>query len=178
MQRKAELWGVRPRIWVFTVLGVTLAFLAGRPRNEPVKHSSEQLSPSDITSSMAASKAESTHPPRAASSHTNSTAALPAIIRHLSDPDANIRFSALEELSTLKLGQQDLLPLLIACLNDSHPRVRASAALHLGALRMSAGDAVPALKQLAFTDTNELVRSRAKDALYNIRFYDFGPNDF
>ena len=178
MQRKAEFWGVRPRIWIFTMLGVALAFLAGRTGNQPLELSSDQLPSSKITSSLAANKTENTQPQPAISPGTNSTTALPSIIRHLSDPDANIRISALEELGNLNLAQLDLLPLLIACLNDSDSRIRADAALRLGALRMSAGDAVPALKQLAFTDTNELVRSRAKDALYNIRFYDFGPNDF
>ena len=178
MQRKAEFWGVRPRIWVFTMLGVALAYFAGRTGTSPLELSSDQLPSSKITSSLAANKTEKTQPQPTVSPNTNSTAALPAIIRHLSDPDTNIRVSALEDLSKLKLAQQDLLPLLIACLNDSDPRIRADAALRLGALRMSAGDAVPALKQLAFTDINELVRSRAKDALYNIRFYDFGPNDF
>lgn len=176
MQRKAEFWGVRPRFWVFTVLGVVFAFLVGQPRNEPIEQTSEQQLYSEITATLPAKIPEQPQP--TISSRTNSIAALPAIIRHLSDPDANIRFTALEELSTLKLAPHDLLPLLIACLNDSDPRIRADAALRLGALRLIAGDAVPALKQLAFTDTNDLVRSRAKDALYNIRFYDFGPKDF
>ena len=36
-------------------------------------------------------------------------------------------------------------------------------------------DAVPMLKQLAQTETDDLVRARVKDALYNIRMYDYSP---
>jgi hypothetical protein len=177
MQRKPEPRGVRARIWVFTVIGVTLAYLAGRLTNQPIKDPSDQPPLVAITTSPAANKTEPAHYQLSVSPRTNSAIAFSTIVRHLSDPDAHIRLAALEHLDNLKLNPEDILPLFIACLNDSDAEIRANAALRLGTLRMAAADAVPALKQLAFNDTDELVRSRAKDALYNIRFYDFGWQD-
>ncbi|MGZ8919374.1 MAG: HEAT repeat domain-containing protein [Limisphaerales bacterium] len=95
------------------------------------------------------------------------------MLQRLSDPDASVRLKTLEELDVLKLPEKDLVPLLTTCLADVDPRVRAFAALRLGSLSIAASDAVPALKHLAKMDSDELVRSRAKDALFNIRFYDF-----
>ena len=176
MQPKAELFGVRPRIWALIALGVGAAYLGSRfadktPSTEP---SARTPSLTGLESPiLTATPSRQLLPPTTHSSTNDAQ-----ILQSLSDPDSNIRLRALNQMAALKLENQDVLPLLIACLHDSEARVRAEAALQLGALGMPANDAVAVLKQLAFTDTNDLVRSRAKDALYNIRFYDFGPQDF
>lgn len=103
-----------------------------------------------------------------------------AVLQQLSDPDPKVRLAALDRLEHLRPAAPDAIPVLNTCLHDSDPDVRAKAALQLGAYRMLAADAVPELKRLAFGDNNEIVRSRAKDALYNIRLYDYSPlmNEF
>lgn len=98
------------------------------------------------------------------------------ILQRLSDPDTGIRLEALEDLRRFGPHANEAVPVLISCLQDRDPQVRASAATQLGALRMAAADAVPQLKLLAFNDDDDSVRSRAKDALYNIRLYDFSPD--
>ena len=75
----------------------------------------------------------------------------------------------------MELPNSERISLLTACLSDSDPRIRAHAALRLGSFRLAAMDAVPMLKQLAQTETDDLVRARVKDALYNIRMYDYSP---
>jgi len=177
MERNAELFGIRARIWGIVVLGTAVVYLAARFSHKPTSSISTPVPPDTVAPPIVASMPGRTGAKAInATSHSNSDAA--TIVHNLSDPDPGIRLQALVQLQALKPSPQDVLPLLIACLNDSDAHVRAETALCLGALRMAANDAVPALKQLAFSDTNELVRSRAKDALYNIRFYDFGPKDF
>jgi HEAT repeat protein len=183
MQPKAELFGVRPRVWVLMALMALITLAIG------VVYLSHQLTDQALSINTTAQtrslttqleSAKTTAPPsrqlviRTDNSSTNAA----QILQNLSDPDSNIRLHALNQMAALKLEIEDVLPLLIACLHDSEARVRAEAALHLGTLGMPANDAVAVLKQVAFTDTNDLVRSRAKDALYNIRFYDFGQQDF
>ncbi|HEX7863099.1 MAG TPA: HEAT repeat domain-containing protein [Verrucomicrobiae bacterium] len=101
-----------------------------------------------------------------------------SVLLQLSDPDAKVRRSALTFLPVLTPPNYDVVPILTACLNDTDADVRATAAEQLSAMRMSAIAAVPKLKELAKLDLNERVQSRAKDALYNIRGYDFGLKDF
>lgn len=98
-----------------------------------------------------------------------------ALLQRLSDPDKNIRLAAIRELEELRPAASDAVPVLNSCLQDPDPEVRASAVVQLGSYRMLAADSVPQLKLLAFGDDSDLVRSRAKDALYNIRLYDYSP---
>jgi len=70
------------------------------------------------------------------------------------------------------------IPELIECLRHPSPPVRAAAALALGAQRFGALEAIPVLKELAHDDSDDVVRRRASDALYNIRLYDWGPGEF
>lgn len=66
------------------------------------------------------------------------------------------------------------LPYLISCLSDPSPHVRAEAAAALSTFSVSAREAIPALTSVAENDSDENVRKRAKEALYNIRGYDRG----
>jgi HEAT repeat protein len=86
-----------------------------------------------------------------------------------------IRLQAIADWTRIEKDLGELVPLLATCLDDSDPEVRARAAFELGLLRMMASDAVPQLKALALNDSVDRVRSHARDALYNIRLYDFGP---
>ena len=70
---------------------------------------------------------------------------------------------------------ESAIPQLIECLDHPSAVIRAEAAFRLGTYRQAALDAAPALKKVAREDEDDLVRSRAKDALFNIRVYDFGP---
>lgn len=98
-----------------------------------------------------------------------------ALLQALSDPDVSVRLDALRQLAALKKQDSEVIATLIACLSDPEASVRAFAVARLGAFRMAASDAVPRLKELARDDPNEQVRSRARDALYNIRLYDYSP---
>jgi HEAT repeat protein len=97
------------------------------------------------------------------------------LLQQLSDPEVNVRLSAVETLEGLELPSSERVTLLTACLSDSDPRIRAHAALRLGSLRLAAVDALPVLKQLAQIETDDVVRARVRDALYNIRMYDYSP---
>jgi hypothetical protein len=178
MHQKFRPSGIRPRVWMTLAVILASVSLTSRFRNGPHRPILEESQAVAPPAHFPASKPVEAEPHLAIALQPDSTAALTDILRRLSDPEADIRLAALDSLVTQRLGIHDALPLLIACLNDPEPRIRARAALEVGSLRLAAGDAVPALKQLAFTDTNEVVRSRAKDALYNIRFYDFGFKEF
>jgi HEAT repeat protein len=98
-----------------------------------------------------------------------------AILQGLSDPDAEKRLEAAKRLDLLDLGSGEFVAHLIPCLRDADAKVRAHAAVKLGMMRVAAMDAVPVLKEVAKEDSDENVRSHAKDALYNIRGYDYSP---
>ena len=176
MQWKAELLGVRAHVWACVLLGLGSLFVLdelGSGHGEM-----EATIIVDNSPAVEATKIEAavrSHPPSFIHLSTPAERKKAAILQRLSDPDSNIRLKTLEELDALELPKAESVPLLTTCLSDADSRVRAYAALRLGSLRMLAMDAVPTLKHLARTDTDELVRSRAKDALCNIRLYDYSP---
>lgn len=170
--------GARLQYWASAVAGVAICLAAFR--FAPGKEESSTLTPASNLSRAASTL---TAKPAAASPQTPKrletkgvSAPVPgALLQRFSDPEANVRLRALEKLESLGVCNDQSLAILTAFLSDSDPRIRAYAALRLGSYSMAAIEAVPVLKQLAFTDPNELVRSRAKDALVNIRLYDFSP---
>jgi HEAT repeat protein len=101
--------------------------------------------------------------------------AFATLLQQLSDPDAKVRLATLEKLDNSELSNTEQVSLLTGCLLDSDARIRAHAALRLGSFRATAIEAIPALKQLAESESDDLVRARVKDALYNIRMYDYSP---
>lgn len=173
MRGNAEPLGVRAHIWLFALLGVGAILVMPQLRHEsaPPKRPAKANVPH--TEAAGVRFHSRSHPSPLFYEHNSSGHHMAAMLQRLSDPDANVRLKTLEALEVLKLPENETVPLLITCLADVDPRVRASAALRLGSLSMAARDAVPALKHLAKMDSDELVRSRAKDALFNIRFYDF-----
>ena len=175
MQWKAELLGVRAHVWACVLLGAGSIFVLNQlqPGRGPIEQSGLNHSTADTPAKIQ----PSVRPHPAASNHVvhSSERKKAAVLQRLSDPDPNIRLKSLEELDLLELPRTESVPLLTTCLSDADSRIRASAALRLGSLSMLAMEAVPTLKHLARTDTDELVRSRAKDALYNIRLYDYSP---
>jgi HEAT repeat protein len=122
-----------------------------------------------------ASERTSPAPPVATVPQNGFDPAFAKLLQELSDPDVNVRLRAVKALEELHLPNTECVRLLTACLSDSDPRIRAYAALRLGSFRFVAIDAVPTLKQLAQTEPDEVVLSRVKDALYNIRMYDYSP---
>ena len=70
-------------------------------------------------------------------------------------------------------GEADL-PYLISCLSDPSAYVREQAASALSMFSVSAHEAIPELTRVAENDPEEIVRQRAREALYNIRGYDGG----
>lgn len=176
MQWKAELLGVRAHVWTCVLLGVgtSIALSQLKPERGDMEHTLVV----DNSPAPAAAKiqpAVRSHPRSFVHVSTPAERKKAAMLQRLSDPDSNIRLKTLEKLDALELPKTESVPLLTTCLSDADSRVRAYAALRLGSLSMLAMDAVPTLKHLARTDTDELVRSRAKDALYNIRLYDYSP---
>ena len=80
------------------------------------------------------------------------------------DPNAHIRYEALESLS--RLGDGRLEPLFVARLDDENDVVRAAAAEGLG--RLGSTSALPALLRLSREDPNEVVRAAAIDTLSHL----------
>ena len=172
MHRKGEILGIRTALWVYSLSGIALSsvlYFHGTTEKSieaPTVQEAEKLE----------RMSESSLPRDQRNNIPAEGGTVPAeLLLALSDPDAAVRLEAVGRVSSLELNKSESIMLLIACLNDSDPGVRAVSALQLGALRMEAMDAVPTLKRLAKDDEDETVRSRAKDALYNIRFYDFSP---
>ena len=172
MQRTGEMFGVRARVWMgasvaslILCVGVQIAWQKAGPPAENLSLGAE-LSVSTTTSPA---------PARTTAPVNGIDAAFANLLQQLSDPDVNIRLSAVETLDGLDLPSSERVTLLTACLSDSDPRIRAHAALGLGSLRLAAVDAVPVLKHLAQIETDDVVRARVKDALYNIRMYDYSP---
>ena len=164
-----QLTKIRLRAWLFASSFLLLAFLLRvgiDPLQSPPKAPS--ISPPAVKPRQGATTATpllSSIDPRIWS----------ALLQRLSDPDKDVRLAAIGELAELHPTASDAVPVLNSCLQDTDPEVRASAVLQLGSYRMLAADCVPQLKLLAFNDDSDLVRSRAKDALYNIRLYDYSP---
>lgn len=165
-----EMFGVRVRVWMGALIsaGIFCALVqVARPKpNSPAASS---------TSTPSVSEAIRPAPPPAPAPSSGFDPTFAKILQQLSDPDANVRLATVEALEKLEVPNSERISLLTACLSDSDPRIRAHAALRLGSFRLAAMDAVPMLKQLAQTETDDLVRARVKDALYNIRMYDYSP---
>jgi HEAT repeat protein len=93
--------------------------------------------------------------------------ALPALVRSLRAPDAEMRVAALRTLRSLNADARPALPALCEALSDPDERVRRFAAEVLGGLGPDARDAVGELRQ-ALADRSPAVRRAAGDALLNI----------
>ncbi len=93
--------------------------------------------------------------------------ALPALVRSLRAPDAEMRVAALRALRSLNGDARPALPALCESLADPDERVRRSAAEVLGGLGPAARDAVGELRS-ALADRSPAVRRAAGDALLNI----------
>ena len=177
MGRTAELLGIRTSIWLFLF---SLFALAGAYRYSE-RYSEKRAEPPTPSpryhTTVDAALGNSETPSRENQfPNDNEFGTLPqSILLQLSDPDVQIRQSALRLLPTAAPPNYDPVPVLTACLNDVDPSMRAAAAEQLGLMRMTAAAAVPRLKELATADPDEVVQSRARDALYNIRLYDFAP---
>jgi hypothetical protein len=178
MARKVESLGIRTSIWMLvgTSIAATIA-LWHSGKSSPPKLSD----PKTIVGARIQTEVPTRSPQAMAngSLSTKPPGELPqSVLLDLSDPDVNVRRSALSVLRVVAPPQYDLVPILTACLNDSDAVVRAGAVEQLSAMRFKAAAAVPKLKELLSDDPDEVVQSRAKDALYNIRGYDFGFKDF
>jgi HEAT repeat protein len=93
--------------------------------------------------------------------------ALPALVRSLRAPDAEMRVAALRTLRSLNADARSALPALCESLADPDDRVRRAAAEVLGGLGPAARDAVGELRS-ALADRCPAVRRAAGDALLNI----------
>ena len=169
--------GARWRCWAWALLSVAIclgAFRFSGGNEGSLVPRSPDISPAETIPDAQ----PATSLPQTAKRRERTTGWEPvphALLQRFSDPDANVRLRALKQLNGLGVSTAESISILTAFLADADPRIRAYAALRLGSYSMAATDAVPVLKELAFTDPNDLVRSRAKDALVNIRLYDFSP---
>lgn len=94
--------------------------------------------------------------------------ALPALIKAISEGDAEPRVAAMNVL--LSIGpkyDRPAVPALIGCLGSTDPRVRRAAADVLGKLGPMAEDAIPALRR-ASEDDDQDVRINASEAILAI----------
>ena len=173
MQRTGEVFGVRAPIWIGAFVAA-FAFLVA----VQVARQNAGSHPKRTESIVKTPPVLETISPAPGSSFFPSNGSDPAfakLLQQFSDPDADVRLNAAEALEKLEMPNTERISLLSACLSDSDPRIRAHAALKLGSFRVAAMDAVPILKQLEQTESDELVRARVKDALFNIRMYDYSP---
>ncbi len=90
--------------------------------------------------------------------------ALPALIEALDDPDAAVRFGAVETLHGLYASAEPAVPALTAALSDPSARVRGAAAEALEAIGPSSIEAVVQLS-LCLADPRKRIRSTARRAL-------------
>ena len=172
MQRTGEMFGVRARVWIGAFLGVLIITFALQPVHWKKRSSAERA---NATPSHGVLEVTSPVPPATNFPMPGLNQGFAKLLQQLSDPDANVRLSAILSLEQSELPNNERVSLLTGCLSDSDSRVRAHAALRLGSFRVAAIEAVPMLKQLAESDPDDVVRARVKDALYNIRMYDYSP---
>lgn len=162
-------------VWFVSVLGIALVWSLSKiaPGSEDTSADTSVASPpAQVAATQAPERPPSLPAPmRPAIPESQSVPA--ALVQALSDPEAPVRSKALANLPAMRLEAAALLPLLAACLSDSDPRIRAEAIIQMGKLGMRAAEAVPLLKRILEEDPDETVRERAKDALHNIRGYDF-----
>jgi hypothetical protein len=164
--------GIRASIWALALLGIVLwiwPLYVSDPAPEPPEASelpARQSQPQNGQSAPAQNvgTARSTEPEQER---------LRTFLHALSDPDPGVRLNAVNSVRTSALTGGAVISALIACLSDADPRIRAAAAHELGRYRWAAAEAVPMLKPLAKDDPDDAVRNRAREALYNIRLYDF-----
>ena len=170
--------GVRPPIWMLVLASIAATAVVWNSRE------SAHPSPSDwnvFTRAPAPGEISTSHPQTHPEvngflSYDRPRELPQSILLQLSDPDADVRRSALSLVPILTPTNYDVVPILTACLNDADPEIRAAATQQLSEMRLRASAAVPKLKELAKFDSDERVQSRAKDALYNIRGYDYSPS--
>ena len=91
----------------------------------------------------------------------DTTSAIAALSRSLSDCDNLVRLSTVEALN--EMGGQTTIPILIQALADKNYEVRMRAVEGLG--NLEAKIAVPKLQQLLLEDSDELVQIAAAEAL-------------
>ncbi len=175
MQRTGEMFGVRVRVWIGALLGVTVFCVALQLARKTGSTAPNAESKKNLNEALSVSAHISPAPPVATVPQNGFDPTYAKLLQELSDPDVNVRVRAVETLDKLDLPNSECVSLLTGCLSDSDARIRAHAALRLGSFRLAAMDAVPTLKQLAQTESDDLVRARVKDALYNIRMYDYSP---
>jgi len=164
------MFGMRRRVWIAAFVAAIVFCVAHQRKKGGLSH--ERIE--SIQKTAPISKTTSPAPPRLAESN-GTEPAFAKLLQQLSDPDAEVRLIAVEELDHLEAPDSERVSLLTACLSDTDARIRAHAALRLGSFRVAAIDAVPTLKQMQETETDEIVRARVKDALFNIRMYDYSP---
>ncbi len=100
-------------------------------------------------------------------------AANPQLLELVESKDRFLRVSALWALLKINPGHEEIakfsVPYLISALSDSRPGVRAEMARMLGQLGDVAKSAIPALKQLAQSDPDAMVRDVATEALQKLQ---------
>lgn len=95
------------------------------------------------------------------------SAALPALMDALNDPDPDIRVRAEEDINAIGPNAAKAVPTLINLLTDSDESVRAIACITLSRIGPSASQAVPALRR-TLSDPSQWVRRCARMALAKI----------
>ena len=174
MQPEVEFCGVRIQIWGGALFTLALAFTSFYLRTDEQAHFDNPV-PGSASANAQGDHAVQPIVSTPSFQHHSAPVLTTALLQKLSDPEATVRLQTLHRLQALELADDELLPILTACLADRDPAVRAFAADQMGQRRIAAAGAVPALKLLAKTDTDEWVRSRAREALLNIRIYDYSP---
>src|SRR5687768_5705559 len=138
MRRTGEMFGMRRRVWIAAFVAAIVFSVAHQRKKGGLSH--ERIE--SIQKTAPISKTISPAPPLSAESN-GADPAFAKLLQLLSDPDAEVRLTAVEALDNLEISVGERVSLLTACLSDSDPRIRAHAALRLGSFRVAAIDAVP-----------------------------------
>lgn len=174
MARELDILGIRLRTWIWALGCLTAAALLLRPDESSVHEAPLKGNQSD-SKQVPALEHKPIQKYAASGVHEPGRLERAATLQLLSDPDPERRLEAAKKLDHLELGTGEVVAALTTCLRDTDANVRAHAVVRLGLMRLAAMDAVPVLKDMVQTDPVEQVRSHAKDALYNIRGYDYAP---